>query len=118
MERSKFAEIIDGVYDLIGHQGALLIDLAAVEDPVSYCDDLAHVVYDLSLAGGHLFNDLEEGFLVSREIHLLLDPGASGDAVGDESARTDTLAVALSDHLLVIHLDQLIFEAAGTGIYD
>jgi hypothetical protein len=38
--------------------------------------------------------------------------------VRDKAAGTYTLAVSLADHLFVVHLDQLIFKAAGTGIYN
>ncbi len=115
---TEFTQIIYGIDYFIGHQSALLIDLAAVEDSVSNGDDLADIVDYFSFAGSHLLHDFKESLLVCREIHLLFDLCTAGDAVRDKAAGTYTLAVSLADHLFVVHLDQLIFKAAGTGIYN
>ena len=116
VQRSQGAQLTDGVDDLVGDQAAGLELLTAVDNTVADGVDLAHIVDALALAGGHLLHDLSKSLGVGGE-----DSG-SGSLVavsfmGDHAAlHADALAQALAQHLLTVHIDELIFQGRRTTV--
>jgi len=116
VQRSQGAQLADGVDDLVGDQAAGLELLTAVDDAVADGADLADIVDALALAGGHLLHDLSKSLGVGGE-----DRG-SGSLVavsfmGDHAAlHADALAQALAQHLLTVHIDELIFQGRRTTV--
>ena len=97
-------------------QAAFLELLAAVHDAVADGVDLAHVIDALALAGGHLLHDLGKSLGVGGE-----DGGRGGlvavGLVGDHAAfHANALAQALAQHLLTVHIDELIFQGRRTTV--
>ena len=89
---------------------------AAMDDAVANGVDLLDIVDALALAGGHLLHDLSKSLGVGGE-----DRG-SGSLVavsfmGDHAAlHADALAQALAQHLLTVHIDELIFQGRRTTV--
>ena len=116
VQRSQGAQLTDGVDDLVGDQAAGLELLTAVDDAVADGADLADIVDALALAGGHLLHDLSKSLGVGGE-----DRG-SGSLVavsfmGDHAAlHADALAQTLAQHLLTVHIDELIFQGRRTTV--
>ena len=90
--------------------------LAAVHDTVTDGIDLADVVDALAFAGGHLLHDLGKCLGVGGE-----DSGRGGlvavGLVGDHAAfHANALAQALAQHLLAVHIDQLILQGRRAAV--
>ena len=116
VQGSQRAQLTDGLNDLIGDQAALLELLAAMHHAVADGVDLAHIIDALALAGGHLLHDLSKCLGVGGE------DGRGGGlvAVGlvsDHAAfHANALAQALAQHLLAVHIDQLILQGRRTAV--
>ena len=116
VQRSQGAQLTDGVDDLVGDQAAGLELLTAVDDAVADGADLADIVDALALAGGHLLHDLSKCLGVGGE------DGRGGGlvAVGlvsDHAAlHANALAQALAQHLLAVHIDQLILQGRRAAV--
>ena len=116
VQGSQGAQLADGVDDIIGDQAAGLELLAAMHHAVADSVDLADIVDALALAGGHLLDDLSKRLGVGGE-----DRRGGGLVavclVGDHAAlHADALAQALAQHLLAVHIDQLIFQGRRTAV--
>ena len=100
----------EGIDDFIGDQAAGLELLTAVDDAVADGADLADIVDALALAGGHLLHDLSKSLGVGGEDRRGGGLVAVG-LVGDHAAfHANALAQALAQHLLAVHIDQLILQ--------
>ena len=116
VQGSQRAQLADGLDDLVGDQAAFLELLAAVHDAVADGVDLAHIIDALALAGGHLLHDLGKSLGVGGE-----DGGRGGlvavGLVGDHAAfHANALAQALAQHLLAVHIDQLILQRRRAAV--
>ena len=116
VQGSQRAQLADGLDDLVGDQAALLELLAAVHDTVTDGIDLADVVDALAFAGGHLLHDLGKCLGVGGE-----DGGRGGLVavclMGDHAAfHANALAQALAQHLLAVHIDQLILQRRRAAV--
>ena len=94
----------------------LLELLTAVDNTVADGVNLAHIVDALALAGGHLLHDLSKSLGVGGE-----DRGSGSlvavGVMGDHAAlHADALAQALAQHLLTVHIDELIFQGRRTTV--
>ena len=116
VQGSQRAQLTQSLDDLIGDQAAALELLAAMHHAVADGVDLAHVIDALALAGGHLLHDLSKCLGVGGE------DGRGGGlvAVGlvsDHAAlHANALAQALAQHLLAVHIDQLILQGRRTAV--
>ena len=116
VQRSQRAQLADGVDDFVGDQAAGLELLAAMDDAMANGVDLLDIVNALALAGGHLLDDLSKSLGVGGEDRRSGSLMAVG-LVGDHAAlHADALAQALAQHLLAIHIDQLIFQGRRTAV--
>ncbi len=116
VEGAKLGKLLHGGDELLIHHAGDLVNLPAVEDPVTDGGDFLHVVDDLALPGGEDLHQLHKGLLVGGEagVVLHLDPG--GGLVADVPVHADALAVALCQHAFVAHLDELVLEGRTSGI--
>jgi len=116
VQGSQRAQLTQSLDDLIGDQAAALELLAAMHHAVADGVDLAHVIDALALAGGHLLHDLSKCLGVGGE------DGRGGGlvAVGlvsDHAAlHANALAQAFAQHLLAVHIDQLILQGRRTAV--
>ena len=108
MYRCQFGQIVDLLDNFIGYQGGLAEYLSALYYSVTYCGDLAHAVDDLALAGGEYFNELFESLGVGGEGAVSLYLSSVKSSVLDVAVDTYTVAVALCNNALVLHIDQLV----------
>ena len=116
MQRSQGAELFISSNQLFGDQSALAELLAAVNAAVADSANLADIVNDLALAGGHHLDHLFKGLGVSGEGAGDF-PLAAAHLVGDAAAfHADTLAQTLAQDLLAIHIDQLILQGRRAAV--
>ena len=107
---------MDSLDDLGGDQAALLELLSAVNNTVADGVDLGNAVNNFALAGGHLLHDLGKCLGVGGE-----DGGRGGLVavclMGDHAAfHANALAQALAQHLLAVHIDQLILQGRRAAV--
>ena len=95
---------------LVSNFGGYLVDLAAVENTMANGGNFLHVVDDLALTGGQHFNDCQECLFMGGKCPLNLDFLAVSGGMGNQSIHTDSLTVALCQHMLAVHINQLIFQ--------
>ena len=110
-ERSRMA-----FDDIGGDQAALLELLAAVDHAVTDGIDLADAVNDFAVAGGHLLDDFAERFGMGGEDcrrRGLLTVGFMGDHA---AFHADTFTQAFAEHLLTVHIDELVLQARRTAV--
>ena len=116
VQRSQGAQLFISLDQFFGDQCALAELLAAVDAAVADGADLADIVDDLAFAGSHHLNDLFKSLGVGGEGSGDF-PLAAANLVGDAAAfHADTLAQALAQHLLAIHIDELILQGRGAAV--
>ena len=116
VQGSQGAQLTQGGNDFVGDQAAGLELLAAVDHPVTDGVDLVHALNALAGAGGHLLDDLVECLGVGGENGRGGGLVAVG-VVGDHAAlHADALAQALAQHLLAVHINQLILQGRRTTV--
>lgn len=110
------AQLTQGGNHLVIDQAAGLELLAAVDHAVADGIDLCHVVDALALASGHLLHDLSKCLGVGGEDRRSGGLVAVG-VMGDHAAlHADALAQAFAQHLLAIHVDQLILQRRRSAV--
>lgn len=116
MYRCELCEVVYLLDNFVCNEGGLAEDLSALYYSVAYGGDLAHAVDDLALAGGEYLNELLERLGVGRELAVSLDCPAVERGVLDMTVDTDTVAVALCNNALVLHIDKLVLQRGAAGI--
>ena len=116
MYRCELCEVVYLLDNFVCNEGGLAEDLSALYYSVAYGGDLAHAVDDLALAGGEYLNELLERLGVGRELTVSLDCPAVERGVLDMAVDTDTVAVALCNNALVLHIDKLVLQRGAAGI--
>ena len=116
MYRCELCEVVYLLDNFVCNEGGLAEDLSALYYSVAYGGDLAHAVDDLALAGGEYLNELLERLGVGRELAVSLDCPAVERGVLDMAVDTDTVAVALCNNALVLHIDKLVLQRGAAGI--
>ena len=116
VQGSQRAQVVDGLDDLGGDEAALLELLAAVDDAVADGVDLGNAVNDLACAGGHLLHDLGECLGVGGEDCRGGSLGAVGLVSDHAALHANALAQALAQHLLAVHIDQLILQGRRAAV--
>ena len=116
MYRCELCEVVYLLDNFVCNEGGLAEDLSALYYSVAYGGDLTHAVDDLALAGGEYLNELLERLGVGRELTVSLDCPAVERGVLDMTIDTDTVAVALCNNALVLHIDKLVLQRGAAGI--
>jgi len=116
MYRCELCEVVYLLDNFVCNEGGLAEDLSALYYSVAYGGDLTHAVDDLALAGGEYLNELLERLGVGRELAVSLDCPAVERGVLDMAVDTDTVAVALCNNALVLHIDKLVLQRGAAGI--
>ena len=116
VQRSQRAQLTQRVDDLIGDQAAALELLAAMHDAVTDGVDLAHVIDALACTGGHLLHDLGKSLGVGGEDRRGGSLGAVGLVSDHAALHANALAQAFAQHLLAVHIDQLILQGRRTAV--
>ena len=116
MYRCELCEVVYLLDNFVCNEGGLAEDLSALYYSVAYGGDLTHAVDDLALAGGEYLNELLERLGVCRELAVSLDCPAVERGVLDMTVDTDTVAVALCNNALVLHIDKLVLQRGAAGI--
>ena len=113
---SQGSDLLDLVDDGIGHDLALGEELSTLHNAVADGADLALILHNSALAGGHHLNDLGESLGVGGEGNLF-GPGAAVGLMGDLAALdADALAQALAQHVLIVHVDELVLQRRRTAV--
>ena len=110
MYRSKLLHFIDLVDNFVGNESCLIENFCALNDSVTYSGNFAHRLDNGSFTGCKNFNKLCESFCMSWERAVSVNLSAVESLVGDVTVDADTVAVALCDNALIVHIEQLIFE--------
>ena len=116
VQRGQGAQLAQGLDHFGGDQAAGLELFAAVDHAVADGVDLADIINDLAIAGGHLLHNLSKCFGVSGE------DGRGGGFIavgfmGNHAAfHANALAQALAQHLLAVHIDQLILQGRRAAV--
>ena len=117
VQRAKLGEGEDILNNLIGNQGRLLVNFAAVQHAMADCGDLGNVINDLALTGGENGNYFQESLFVGRESDIFVNLAAVSGLVTDVAhLQADTFAVAFCQYTLIGHIDELIFQRRAAGV--
>ena len=119
VQRSQCGELVDLTDDFRCDHDALVVDGAALDDPVADGSDLIEGIDDFAVAFEKGVLDIAERGGVVRKVRvcrvLTAVEGLPFDvAAGD----ADALAKALGDDLLIVHIDELIFERRTPAVDD
>ena len=115
---SQRCDLFDFVGDGIGDDLRFGKELGALHHAVTDGGNLALVFHHSALARGHHFDHLHERLRVRGERHLLA-PFAAVGLGGDLAAfNADALAQTFAQHAFVRHINELIFQRAGTAVDD
>ena len=111
VQRRERDQALNALDDRVVHEHRLAEDRAALNDAVADRGDLAEIADDADLAVEQRVLDLLErlGVILHADLDLLL-AAVSRLMAEDAHFKADFLAVALGEHLLVVHVDQLILE--------
>lgn len=109
VNRSKLGKSVYLIDYLFGYQASLVKYLCALYYSVTYSGDFRHRVYNLALAGSQDLDQLFKSLGVGGEVAVCaVFVVLGGDFVGNVTADTDSVAVALCDDGFIIHIEKLI----------
>ena len=117
VQRRERDQALNALDDLVVDQHRLAEQRAALDDAVADCGNLAEILDDADLAVEQRILDLLErfGVVLHADLDLLL-AAVRGLVTENAHLKADLLAVALGEHLLVVHVDQLILERGAAGV--
>ena len=110
MNGSELTELIDLLDNFVCNEYGLIENVSTLYYTVTYSRDLIHAVDNLCVSCSESLNKLHESFCMCGEAAILIKSLSVESLVGDVAVDTDTVAVALCDNTLIIHVDELIFE--------
>ena len=110
MYRCQLSQAVDLVDYLIGNSASLSEYLSTLHNSVTNCGDLVHRIDDLGLTACQYLNQLLKSLSVCREVAVSLKASAVACLGAYVTVDTYTVAVALSDNALVLHVQQLILQ--------
>ena len=117
VQRRERDQALNALDDLVVDQHRLAEQRAALDDAVADCGNLAEILDDADLAVEQRILDLLKrfGVVLHADLDLLL-AAVRGLVAENAHLKADLLAVALGEHLLVVHVDQLILERGAAGV--
>lgn len=116
VNRSKLAELVDLVDNLVSYENRLVENVSTLYYSVTYSRDSVHAVDNLCSACCESLYQLHESLCVGRECAVLVENSAVSSLVVDMSVDTDTVAVTLCDNALIAHIDELILKGRASSI--
>ena len=121
LERGRTVEGVDGnngldIVKLLIAENAGLVDLAAVNEAVTYCAYLAYVSDNAKLGIGKELENESDSLVVRGHGILLLVVGLTGTLVSDGTRKTDLFAKTSCQDLARSHIKKLILKRAASCI--
>jgi hypothetical protein len=116
MYRSQLTEFVDLFDDLIGDQCGLGEYFCTLYHTVANCRDLVHAGNYGAFTGGQCLNQTGKCLGMGREVAVLFHLDTRSGLVAQMAVDTDTVAVALCDHRLIFHIDELILQRRASCI--
>ena len=117
VKRCKGNQALDALDDLFVNQYRLAEQCAALHNAVTNGGNLAQVADDTHFAVGQgVFHLLESGGVVLHGNLDVLGTAVSGLVTENAHFQTDALAVALAQHLLILHVNELVFQRRAARI--
>ena len=119
VQRGQRGKLVDLFDDFRRDHDALVVDSAALNDPVADGSDLIEGVDDFALAFEERVLDIAERGGVVRKVRVRrIFTAVEGLAFDVAAGDADTFTEALGDDLLVLHVDELIFEGGAPAVDD
>ena len=116
--RCQLPEFVDLVDDFICNQCGFGEYLGTLYNPVADSRDFIHAGNDSAFSGGECLYQTLKCFCVGGECTVFFYLYASGGLVAQMTIDADTVAVALCDNRLILHVDELVLQGGASGIYN